>query len=415
MKRQHYIMGGVGVAALLVAVFFLTRPSSTVTSAATTVRAQDASVTRGTLVATVSAAGNVSAPKTASLAFQQSGRVAKVNVQVGDTVKSGQVLMELDLVDLQLALKNTQANLTSAQVSYETAKTKVAQNPNQLIVARAGLDKATIALQKAQGDYNAISWRGDIGMTTQAQALQTATIDYQSALASFSQVASTINDSALRSAQVQLDQAQVSVDQAQRNIEKARIVAPFDGVVSAVNFNVSDSVGSGVALTLVDLATLQVKVTLSEVDIAKVKAGQTAQMTLDALTGKTYSAQVQSVAPIGTVTQGVVNYPVTLVVQNVDGSIKPGMTANMAIAVERRDNVLLIPNRAVRTTGNQKTVTVLFKGEQISTPIGTGLTNDQFVEVTNGLNEGDVVLIQQTTTRSGNVPGVPGGAQFFGR
>ncbi|MBI3741708.1 MAG: efflux RND transporter periplasmic adaptor subunit, partial [Chloroflexi bacterium] len=186
-------------------------------------------------------------------------------------------------------------------------------------------------------------------------------------------------------------------------------------IVSAVNLNVNDTAGTNAAAAaIVDLSSLQVRVTLSEVDIAKIKTGQTAQMTVDALSGKTYNAQVQTVSPVGTVTQGVVNYPVTLVVSNVDGAIKPGMTANLAIAVERRENVLIIPNRAVRTQGNSKTVTVLFKGEQISVPIGTGLSNDSFVEVTNGLNEGDTVIIQTTQTRTGNVPGVGGqGAQFF--
>ncbi len=416
MKRQTVLIAGVvGTLALVGGGLFLaTRSPGNVASASTTVRAQNAQVARGTLVATVNTAGNVSAPKSASLAFQQAGRVAKVNAQIGDAVKANQVLMELDLVDLQLALKNVQAGLANAQANLDNAKAKNSQNPNQLIVVKAQVDKAIITLQKAQSDYNAVAWRGDIGMTSQAAALQTATIDYQSALANFNQTAATINDSALRTAQAQLDQAQVSLEQAQRNIEKAKIVAPFDGIVNTVNFSFGDTAGTNAAaVTIVDLATLQIKVTLAEVDIAKVKTGQTAQLTLDALTGKTYSAQVQTVAPVGTVTQGVVNYPVTLVVQNVDGAIKPGMTANAAIVVERRENVLMIPNRAVRTQGNQRTVTVLFKDEQITTPISVGLANDSFVEVTNGLQEGDVVLIQQTQTRGANVPGAQ---QFnFGR
>ncbi|MBI3742244.1 MAG: efflux RND transporter periplasmic adaptor subunit, partial [Chloroflexi bacterium] len=278
MNRKTMLIGGaVGLVALVGLGFFLTRGSSgTVASASTTVRAQDATVTRGTLVATVNAAGNISAPKSASLAFQSAGRVAKVNVAVGDSVKTGQVLLELDLTDLNLSLKNSQASLSSSQANFDSAKSKNAQNPNQLIVAKSQLDKAAITLQKAQGDYNAIAWRGDVGMTSQAAALQTATIDYQSALANFNQTAATINDTALRQAQASLDQAQVSVDQAVRNIEKAKIIAPFDGIVSAVNLNVNDTAGTNAAAAaIVDLSSLQVRVTLSEVDIAKIKTGQT--------------------------------------------------------------------------------------------------------------------------------------------
>jgi RND family efflux transporter MFP subunit len=461
MKRNPIIIGGAVILALaVVGVFGWQRMTA---SAATSVRVQSATVERGTLVATVNAAGNVSTPEDAVMAFQTSGRVTKVNVQVGDQVKKGQLLIELDTTDLELALKTAkanlassqanfeatksnlqlalrtaQANLASSQASFEAAKAKNAQNANSLIVAKVALDKATVALQKAQGDYNAIAWRGDIGMTAQAVALQNATIDYQSALANYNITASGINDTALRQAQASLDNAQVSLDQAQRNLDtslrtaqatldnaqvaveqaqrnldKARIFAPFDGYVAAMNFSVGDSAGTNPAITIVDLSQLQVKVTLAEVDMAKLKVGQTAQMTLDALAGKTYNGQVIAIGPVGTITQGVVNYPITVAITDADSAIKPGMTANLAIVVERRENVLLVPTRAVRVQGNQKTVTVMYKGQSIAVPVGTGLSNDQSIEITNGLKEGDEVVINQTQTRQPNVGGFGDGPPMF--
>lgn len=463
-RRTILIISAVGIVVVLIAIAALALQNQSA-SAAATVRVQTSTVQRGSLVATVSAAGNISVLEEASLAFQTNGRVAKVNVLVGDAVKAGQVLMELDTTDLNLALRTAQTNLASAQANFDQTKTnldfalrnaqanlsnaqsnlaaakaKNDQNPNALIIAKAALDKAQVALQKAQGDYNAIAWRGDIGMTTQAATLQQATIDYNSALASYNQTAATINDTALKQAQTQLsldqvaleqaqrnldtnlrtaqaslDNAKLSVEQAQRNLDKSRIIAPFDGVVSVVNNKVNDSVASAVAVGVVNPNRLQVKVTVAEVDLPKIKANNTAQLTLDALTGKTYSAKVMTIGPVGTVTQGVVNYPVTLEITNVDGAIKPGMTANLAIVVERRDNVLLLPTRAVRTQGNQKTVTVQYKGQSITQNVTTGLTNDTSVEIISGLQEGDVVLLNQTTTRqTGNVPGGPGGIPFFG-
>lgn len=413
MKRNTIIIGIVVVVILITAAIFgLQRLNA---SAATTARLPTATVERGTLVATVSAAGNVSAVKSAALAFQTTGRVTVVNAQVGDVVKANQLLMQLDTTDLLLALKNAQAGLVSAQANYDSAKAKDAQNSNQLIVAKGQLDKAIVTLQQAQGNYNAIAWRGDVGATPQAAALQSATIDYQTALANFNLTAATINDSALRVAQASLDGAKVAVEQAQRNIDKARIIAPFDGIVAAVNYNVGDSAGTNTALALADISTLQVKVTLAEVDVAKVKVGQSAQMTLDALPGATFDAQVTALGPVATVTSGVVNYPVIVSVNNPNSSIKPGMTANLAIQVDRRDNVLLIPTRAVRTQGNQKQVTVLYKGQSINTPITTGLASDTQIEVMSGLKEGDQVVVQQTTTRSTSFGPGGGGAVFFGR
>jgi HlyD family secretion protein len=119
---------------------------------------------------------------------------------------------------------------------------------------------------------------------------------------------------------------------------------------------------------------------------------------------------------VGTVTQGVVNYPVTLELTSGDGAVKPGMTANLTIIVESRENVLFVPLRAIRTQGTQRSVTVQYKGQSIPVPVTVGLTNDQSAEILTGLQEGDVVVINQTTTRqTNNIPGGGPGIPFIGR
>jgi macrolide-specific efflux system membrane fusion protein len=355
--------------------------------------------------------------------------VTSINVSVGDPVKAGQVLMKIDTTQLQYTLRNAQSQLASAQANFDAAKQKNDQNPQQLLVTKAALDKAIAALQTAQANYNAVAWRNDVTSTQQGAALASATADYQAALGNFKITAATINDSALRTAASSVAQAQISVDQAQDNIAKASLVAPFDGVVAAVNYNVGDTVGggggstsstgisvsaSGAGVVIADPTQLQVKVTLSEVDVAKVKVGQVAQMALDALPGNTYTATVSAIGPVPTVTSGVVNYPVFLSVTKPDSQVRPGMTANLNIIVDSRSDVLLVPTRAVRTQGNQKVVTVLFKGQSIQTPVTTGLSNDTQIEIVNGLNLGDEIVIQGTTTRQPNVGG-PGGGFLFGR
>ncbi len=454
MKRKFVLIGG-GVIALAAIVAGVLIWRNQATPAATSVRAQTISVQRGSLAASVSAAGNVSSPNQIALAFQTTGAVTKVHVAVGDLVKKDQVLLELDTTDLNLALKTAQANLASTQTNYEQTKTNLAfalrnaqisaenakvnleaakakndQNPNSLAIAKATLDKAAVTLNQAQGNYNKIAWRPDVGMSAEASTLHQATIDYQTALANYKTTEATINDSAfrqaqaqsaqseialeqaqknldtdLRVAQAQLDNAQVAVEQARRNLDKAKVSAPFDGAIATVAFSVGDYAGTGTAVTVVDFSKLQIKVTVAEVDIAKIRVGNPAQVTLDALTGKTYQAQVLTVGPTGTVTQGVVNYPVTFGLTNSDSTIKPGMTANLNIEVERRDNTLLIPTRAVRAQGNQKIVTVQANGQTATKPVTTGLSNDTYVEILSGLQEGDLVVVNQTTTRTTNLPG----------
>ncbi len=453
MKRKLFVIGIVVVGMM---VGMLGWQRMTASAAAGTTQTVTATVTRGTLIATVNATGNVSAPKTAALTFPSSGHVAQVAVRVGDQVKKGALLMRLDTADLELSLKSAkaslasaqanfdstqstlqsalqtaQASLKSAQANYDSAKISYDQNPSQLAIAQATLEKARVTLEQAQLAYNVVAWRPDIGMTSQAAALEAATTAYTEALATYKATAAGINDTALRIAQATLDNAKISlahaeenmdtstrtaqatldsaklaVEQAQRSLEQASLYAPFDGVVSEVNYGVGDTGGTSTAVSVVDLSNLQATLTIAEVDMAQLKVGESAQMTMDAVPAKTYQAQVVSIGPVGTVSSGVVNYPVTVNITNADADVKPGMTANLAIEVNRRENVLLIPNRAVRTQGNQKTVAVVRDGKSVQTPVTTGLSNDQFVEITSGLREGDVVAMNQTQTGSGNIPGM---------
>ncbi len=431
MKRNVIIIGVVVVIVAIVAAFFgIQRMNAS--AAASAVRAQTSTVKRGSLVATLAEAGNVSVPTTSAAAFESTtgaviaGRVAKVDVAVGDKVKTGQVLMELDPSDLQLALQTAQASLSNAQgslsnsqASLDSAKIKASQTLNQLIIAKTSLDSATVALQTAQAAYDTIAWRPDAGMMAQATALQTATNSYQSALANYNITASNLGDtSALRTAQnnvtqaqTGVNQAQIAVTQAQDNLDRAKLLSPISGTVYAVNYNVGD-IASSTAVSIVDLSQIQVKVTVAEVDVASIKVGQTAQMTLDALPGKTYTATVSAINPVGGVTSGVVNYAVIAQLKDPDGDVLPGMTANLAIETARHDNVLLAPLRAVKTQGTQKIVTVLYQGQQIVTPVTTGLQNDTQVEITSGLNEGDEVVIGTTTTVAPR--GGAGGIQLGG-
>ncbi len=418
MKRKKFIIGLILAALLIgggVVVWQRTRPTTT-----STANLQTMPIRRGTIVATVSASGNVAAAHTATISPQTSGRVTKVNVKVSDSVKAGQTLVQMDLTDLNNSLRSAQLSLQTAQTNFDTAKAKNATNANQLIVAKASLEKARIAVQAAQAEYDTIAWRAGSASTTQATTLQQATVEYTSAKASYDSTAATINDADLKNAQVSLDKAKLEVEQAQLNLDKARIVAPFDGIVTAVSVNVGDNANSATtstsatnAVTMYDPSQLQISVSVSEVDIAKIKVGQTASVTMDALSGKTYSAQVATISPAGTVTSGVVNYTVVLNLTNADEAVRPGMTSNLTIEVDKREGVLIVPTRAVRTVGPQKVVSTLVNGQLVPKPVTTGLSNDTSIEIVSGLNEGDIVVINQTTTstRTGGVgiPGIGGG------
>ena len=204
-----------------------------------------------------------------------------------------------------------------------------------------------------------------------------------------------------------IEAAQAAVDAAQASLDKANLLAPFAGTITEVGIKTGDLVNSGdAAFRIDDLASLYIGLQISEVDLASLKVGQPATLEFDAIADKVYAGEVTEIGMIGTVSQGVVNYPVTVRVTDADENIRPGMTASVTIVVDQRDDVLMVPNKAIRTSNGQQTVTILFEGQQIAVPVTVGLTGDSLSEVTSDqLREGDAVVINGSTASASSTRG----------
>ena len=429
---------------------------------------QTARVQRGNLTATIAAAGTVAARSQVALTFQASGQVKEIDVKVGDKVKAGRVLAKLDTTDLETSVAKAQnaldsskvqlqktrkgptpaqvesakASLASAQAGYQDALNKYSLNDAQIAVARAQVDKAAATVQRAQLAYNweANNWLDpNPSLSAQATALTDAQSAYTLTVAAYNQQAANINNSAVKSAASQAAQAQSALDkllatpapediavaeaavkqneaslqQAQLALAKASVIAPFDGTVGDIYVQIGQwATGSTQAVALADLSKLDVTVTFAEVDVPKVQVGDQAEITLDAEPGAVFSGTLTEIDLVGTITSGVVNYSASVSVDKPGESIRPGMNASASIILQHRENVLLVPNRAVRTVGRVRTATVLYEGQLIDMPVTVGLTGDSQSEVLSGLQEGDVVLTSQTTTTGAR--GVPGAGAVLG-
>jgi HlyD family secretion protein len=213
-----------------------------------------------------------------------------------------------------------------------------------------------------------------------------------------------------------IEAAEAAVDAAQASLDNASLLAPFDGTVTQVDVKTGDLVSSGdVAFRIDDLASLYIDLQISEVDLASLTAGQQATVEFDALAEKVYRGEVTEIGMIGTVSNGVVNFPVTVRVTDADEDIRPGMTASVTIVTDERQDVLLVPNKAILTSAGQRTVTVLFEGQQISLPVTVGLTNSSMSEVTSSqLREGDVVVLNGTTSAASSTTQDRGDVMFVG-
>jgi len=350
MKRRSAIILAVClvVVGIVLGVVFTRgpRPSSTYTTV---------NVTRGDIVQTVLVDGNLQIPDKAYLSFGITGTAEEVLVAEGDNVTKGEVLAKLDAPSLQ-----TSVNVAQLQVG-------IAENQ----------------VKGAQAQYEIAQDNLDAGVPGQSHdVLEQQVIIYQANW---------------ETAKLNLKIAKLNLDSAKLNLDNAKITAPFDGVVASVTIiegqEISGAALATPAITLVGTGGIEMQGSIDELNIAVVKLGQTANITLDALPDEQVAGSVAFVSPMGTVLAGIVSYAATIAVDNASAALKDGMSATAEVEVARRDNVLLIPNTVIQGTVQSPFVEVLVNGKPVERQVTLGLSNGFNTEVVSGLVEGEEVVV----------------------
>jgi HlyD family secretion protein len=410
-------------------------------------------VKRDTIEATVSATGSIAPEAEVTLTFESGGKVTEILVEKGQMVKAGDPLAKLETTSLELQVAQAQATLAlneaklqqtmkkadagdiataeaelaSAQANYE--KVKAGPTEDELIVAKADMEKAAIALQKAQAEYDQVAWRPGVSALPQSAALQQASIDYERAKANYEQIAQPPTESELKSAwaqvvqaqtnldklrknpepedvaiaQAQVDQAQAQLEEAQLKLKKAVITAPLDSVVASLGAKVGEMVSSGTPMVvLVDVSQFHIDVEIDEIDISQITEGQEVLITLDALPDEEIAGHVEAIAPTASVDGGVVSYVVTVAIEPADAPLRPGMSTNTTITTTRNENVLLVPNRYIqidRESGKMYVERLEEDGLTSRVEIETGMRSEFDSEVVAGLEEGDTVVLRSLSGR----------------
>jgi multidrug efflux pump subunit AcrA (membrane-fusion protein) len=320
------------------------------------------------------------------------------------------------------------ANLLSFAKGVQTAQSVLTQAQSQQTSAQASLASADQAKSS--------------GTIQDQQAIQNAQLQLTSAQDQYSStiVGNAVKQQppkpeALAQAQAAIVSAQAQVSTARKNLDDTTLRAPVAGVVAAVNGQVGQQSGSGSSsatssstsassssssstssssgsgfIDLTDVKLLDVKVGFTESDAPKVKVGQKATITLDALPGQTFNGTVVELDTDSTLVSNVVTYYAKVSFDSAAAGVKPGMTASVTVVLDKRDDAITLPTSAVATTGTSQTVTVKAKdGSESARPIQIGLRGDNAVEITSGLQVGDQVVITSTASTSGGGGFVPGG------
>jgi len=398
------------------------------TNATTASEFQTAKVERGNLTATIGATGTVRARQTAVLIWQAAGMVDIVNVKVGDNVPANFVMASLAKSSLPQSVIMAEADLVDAQKALD-----------DLLNSTTAQAESVVALREAQEVYDkAANWREELNGKIDIKEIHYKKIygrtvpilkEYRG-FASEETIAKADEDLALAKAKVDDAQreydrlkngpdavdiaaAQARVDAAQATLNLARVIAPFAGTVTEAYPLPGDQVAAGATAYRVDnLSSLLVDVEVSEVDINNVSVGQPVTLSFDAILGKDYHGQVVEVAQTGTSVQGVVNFKVTVELTDADSDVKPGMTAAVNIVVNEMQDVVLVPNRAVRLVDGERVVYLLVDGQPVKTEIRLGPSSDTVSVVAGGdIKEGDTVVLNPPVEFG---PGGPGGGPFGG-
>jgi len=318
------------------------------------------------------------------------------------------------------------ANVLNAEISVRLAEMALAELKEPAMAAEiqeaaAKVEQARQNLEDLRGSPTAAEIAAAEAQLAQAQAqlddLEGPTAsEIASAQAQLAQAQANLDDllrgpseEDIAISEAQVEQAQLSLQQAEKQLENAALVAPYDGVVLGLNVDEGEWVGATtVVAVLADLSTLEIVAPLSELDVTSVEEGQMAMVQLDALPNVRLQGRVDRVAPSAQIEQGVANYPTTVVVKDRSGKVRPGMSANMFIITERRQGVLVAPNRAVRSQGRERVVAVLKEGGLEWVTVETGAYNDTMTEIVSGLEEGQEIVANPPNPAS-QIPGGVGG------
>ena len=391
MKR-HPIWSGVILLISLFIVYLIFRPTPHEYEYASE------RVTQGEVLRKVSASGKVRALNTIKVGTEVSGQITKVYVDFNSTVKAGQILAEIDPTRVRARVQQSEAQVALARASLQQTIANVAR-------ARAELEiqERDFARQKGLAERGFVS---KAGLDIAQSKLNSARNALQVALAQ------------TQSGNAQIRQGTAELSSAQLDLSRTVIVAPASGVI----INKLVEPGTTVAASFqtpnlfeiaADTTKMQVEASVDEADIGQVREGQNVTFTVDSYPNDVFKAKVRQVRKAPVETQNVVSYLVIIDVDNLDGKLLPGMTANVEIVTGAKTRVTRVPTNALRfrpkaadrgneqkrNEGSKEATSALYVASSdpyrpVRRQVEIGLQGDEYTEVVSGLKPGEKILVR---------------------
>ena len=334
-------------------------------------------VERGPIQAVVVASGTLNAVTTVQVGSQISGQVKEISADFNTPVKQDQVIARIDPATFELAVNRARADLDAANSAVAVARSALAAQQAELGRVKVQLADALRDLDRKKSlvDMKYIS----PAELDRARTLHDATREQQKAVEAQIQVAAAQVDSA----QATVKQRQALLQQAEVDLGRTVIRAPVDGTVILRNIDAGQTVAASLQAPVLftiakDLRDMQVEAAIDEADVGRLRVGQVATFTVDAFPRRNFQGEIRQIRKSPQTVQNVVSYVVVISAANPDLSLLPGMTANVRVVVDSRDNVLKVANAALRFRPAGASAEAKAAGPAAPAPSGGGAGMQQF-------------------------------------
>ena len=311
------------------------------------VESRTAAIVRGHLQATVAASGAVSPVAQVSVGTQVSGQIREVLVDFNSEVKAGQLIAQIDPETFEYRVRSAQADVDAARAAVLTAQANVAAVQTQ--VSRAQVD-----LNEAQRDLERKQSLVEKQFITQSEADKArALVNTSTEALKAVQAQVGVAQAQVKTAQANVAQREAALAQARVDLARTRITSPVNGIVIKRTIERGQTVASSLQspelfVIAQNLSDMQVEAAIDESDVGRLQPGQKASFNVDAFPGQTFEGEIRQVRKAATNVANVVTYVAIVRFANVQGKLLPGMTANVRVVTEQRENVLKVPNAALR-------------------------------------------------------------------
>lgn len=362
----------------------------------------------------VSVSSKVSSEQEVSVVPKTSGTVKKLYIGLGDTVKAGDILFEIDDTEARLQVQQAQASLESAQANYD--QNVGGSLETQLDQMQATVDSYQIQYDDLKKELEETEALYEIGAASQSEAdnlkssVNKAKIQLESAQKQLELNKGSILEDTKKSLQVNITQAEASLASAQKQLDDTKVRVEIDGIIGTLNISEGSVVNAqGEAMTLVNMDNLKVSFHVSEDVINEISVGSPVYITVSAVSDDPMTATVTNISEAADSSTRL--YQVEAALSNTEGNLKPGMFANVRLVTETKEDTIVVPLNTVLTDNGEKYVFVVDENNIAhKTVVETGLENDTYIEITSGLNIGDTVVTKgQDFLSDGNTVNITNG------